>query len=50
MVLDEDSTGQPFSSDEIEKSSKVGIKGFHWDQNYWRDYNVESLLPFFSVS
>ena len=28
MVFEEDSTGQPFSSVEIEKSSKVGMKGF----------------------
>jgi len=33
MVFAEASTGQPFSSDEMEKSSNVGMKGCKQDQN-----------------
>ena len=33
MVFAEASTGQPFSSDEMEKSSNVGMNGYKQDQN-----------------
>ena len=49
MVFAEASSGQPFSSDEMEKSSNVGMKGFKQDQNMSSAIETDNIA-FFSSS